>query len=149
MFLDEIDKICAPRRARVGRRRVARGRAARPAAARSRAPRSSTKHGTVKTDHILFIASGAFHIAEAVATCCPSCRAACRSASSSARSTRDDFVRILTEPEASLIKQYMALLATEGVTLDFAADGDRRDRRDRGRRSTRASRTSARAGCTP
>ena len=55
-------------------------------------------------------------------TCCPSCRAGCRSASSCSALTRDDFRRILTEPEAWLIKQYVALMATEGVTLDFTDD---------------------------
>ncbi len=54
--------------------------------------------------------------------CCRNCRAGCRSGLSFPRSTRDDFRRILTEPQASLIKQYVALMATEGLTLDFTPD---------------------------
>src|SRR6478752_9610975 len=115
VFLDEIDKICV-RDGRTG------GDVSREGVQRDLLPliegtTVSTKHGAVKTDHILFIASGAFHIAKPsdLLPELPS-RVELRPL------TRDDFRRILTEPEASLIKQYIALLATEGVKLEFSAD---------------------------
>src|SRR5579862_5853502 len=109
VFLDEIDKICV-RDGRVG------GDVSREGVQRDLLPliegtTVSTKHGAVKTDHILFISSGAFHLAKP-SDLLPELQAL----------TRDDFRRILTEPEASLIKQYVALLATEGVTLEFTPD---------------------------
>ena len=79
-------------------------------------------------------------------TCCPNCRAACRSASSCKALTRDDLVRILTEPEASLITQYKALLATEEVTLDFTPEAIEAIA-DLAAEINAASRTSARGGC--
>ena len=82
----------------------------------------ATKHGAVKTDHILFIASGAFHLAKP-SDLLPELQGRLPIRVELAALTREDFVRILTEPEASLIKQYTALLATEGVTLDFTEDG--------------------------
>ena len=85
----------------------------------------TTKHGPVKTDHILFIAR-ARSTSPSRPTCCPSCRAACRSGSSLASLNQEDFRRILTEPEASLVKQYKALLATEKVELEFSRRRDRR-----------------------
>jgi ATP-dependent HslUV protease ATP-binding subunit HslU len=81
----------------------------------------STKHGAVKTDHILFIASGAFHIAKP-SDLLPELQGRLPIRVELEALTRDDMRRILTEPEASLIKQYVALLATEGVTLDFTED---------------------------
>src|SRR5690606_37519558 len=81
----------------------------------------STKHGTVKTDHILFIASGAFHIAKP-SDLLPELQGRLPIRVELRPLTRDDFRRILTEPEASLIKQYIALMLTEGVTLDFTED---------------------------
>ena len=79
------------------------------------------QHGPVKTDHILFIASGAFHIAKP-SDLLPELQGRLPIRVELQALTRDDFRRILTEPEASLIKQYVALLATEGVTLDFTGD---------------------------
>ena len=81
----------------------------------------STKHGPVKTDHILFIASGAFHLAKP-SDLLPELQGRLPIRVELKALTRDDLKRILTEPEASLIKQYKALLATEKVTLDFTDD---------------------------
>ena len=81
----------------------------------------ATKHGTVKTDHILFIASGAFHISKP-SDLLPELQGRLPIRVELRALTRDDFRRILTEPEASLIKQYIALMATEGVTLEFSED---------------------------
>jgi ATP-dependent HslUV protease ATP-binding subunit HslU len=78
----------------------------------------ATKHGTVKTDHILFIASGAFHLAKP-SVLLPELQGRVPIRVELKALDRDDFRRILTEPEASLIKQYRALLATENVELDF------------------------------
>jgi ATP-dependent protease Clp ATPase subunit len=91
----------------------------------------STKHGPVKTDHILFIASGAFHVAKP-SDLLPELqgRLPIRVELKAADPRR--LRRILTEPEASLIKQYVALMATEGVTLDFHRRRDRRAGRRRG-----------------
>ncbi len=81
----------------------------------------NTKHGPVKTDHVLFIASGAFHISKP-SDLLPELQGRLPIRVELNALTRDDMRRILTEPEASLIKQYVALLATEGVTLDFTED---------------------------
>ena len=81
----------------------------------------ATKHGTVKTDHILFIASGAFHLAKP-ADLLPELQGRLPIRVELKALTRDDFKRILTEPEFSLIKQYVALLGTEEVALDFTDD---------------------------
>ena len=119
VFLDEIDKICA-RDGRIG------GDVSREGVQRDLLPliegtTVSTKHGAVKTDHILFIASGAFHIAKP-SDLLPELQGRLPIRVELKALTRDDFRRILTEPEASLIKQYVALLQTEGVTLDFTDD---------------------------
>ncbi|MDO8290765.1 MAG: ATP-dependent protease ATPase subunit HslU [Parvibaculum sp.] len=120
VFLDEIDKICA-RAERQG------GDVSREGVQRDLLPliegtTVSTKYGAVKTDHILFIASGAFHIAKP-SDLLPELQGRLPIRVELKALTRDDFVRILTEPEASLIKQYVALLLTEGVTLEFKPDG--------------------------
>jgi ATP-dependent HslUV protease ATP-binding subunit HslU len=81
----------------------------------------STKHGPVKTDHILFIASGAFHVAKP-SDLLPELQGRLPIRVELRPLTRGDFRRILTEPEASLIKQTVALLGTEGVTLEFTDD---------------------------
>ena len=81
----------------------------------------STKYGPVKTDHILFIASGAFHVAKP-SDLLPELQGRLPIRVELKALTEDDFSRILTETEASLIKQYMALMATEGLTLDFTDD---------------------------
>ena len=82
----------------------------------------ATKHGQVRTDHILFIASGAFHIAKP-SDLLPELQGRLPIRVEMDALTRDDLKRILTEPEASLVKQYAALMATEGVTLDFTGEG--------------------------
>ena len=81
----------------------------------------STKHGSVKTDHILFIASGAFHISKP-SDLLPELQGRLPIRVELQALTREDMRRILTDTEASLIKQYVALLKTEGVTLDFTED---------------------------
>jgi ATP-dependent HslUV protease ATP-binding subunit HslU len=121
VFLDEIDKICARSEFRGG------GDVSREGVQRDLLPliegtTVATKHGQVKTDHILFIASGAFHTAKP-SDLLPELQGRLPIRVELKALTRDDFVRILTEPEASLIKQYVALLATEGVALAFTEDG--------------------------
>ncbi|MYE00687.1 MAG: AAA domain-containing protein, partial [Alphaproteobacteria bacterium] len=81
----------------------------------------ATKHGAVKTDHILFIASGAFHLAKP-ADLLPELQGRLPIRVELDALTREDFRRILTEPEASLITQYKALMGTEDLTLDFTDD---------------------------
>ena len=119
VFLDEIDKITA-RSERMGAD-VSREGVQRDLLPLIEGTTVATKHGTVKTDHILFIASGAFHVAKP-SDLLPELQGRLPIRVELKALTRDDFVRILTEPEASLIKQYKALLATEEVSLDFTAD---------------------------
>ncbi|MGQ0484705.1 MAG: ATP-dependent protease ATPase subunit HslU [Hyphomicrobiales bacterium] len=120
VFLDEIDKICA-RSERQGAD-VSREGVQRDLLPLIEGTTVSTKHGPVKTDHILFIASGAFHLAKP-SDLLPELQGRLPIRVELKALGRDDFKRILTEPEASLIKQYKALLATEGVTLEFTEDG--------------------------
>ena len=119
VFLDEIDKICA-RDGRIGAD-VSREGVQRDLLPLIEGTSVSTKHGVVKTDHILFIASGAFHLAKP-SDLLPELQGRLPIRVELKPLTREDFRRILTEPEASLIKQYVALIATEGVTLAFADD---------------------------
>jgi len=119
VFLDEIDKICA-RDGRIGAD-VSREGVQRDLLPLIEGTTVSTKHGAVKTDHILFIASGAFHLAKP-SDLLPELQGRLPIRVELQPLTRDDFKRILTETEASLIKQSVALLATEGVTLDFTPD---------------------------
>jgi ATP-dependent HslUV protease ATP-binding subunit HslU len=119
VFLDEIDKICA-RDGRVGAD-VSREGVQRDLLPLIEGTTVNTKHGAVKTDHILFIASGAFHIAKP-SDLLPELQGRLPIRVELQPLSRDDFRRILTEPEASLIKQYVALLATEGVTLIVTDD---------------------------
>jgi ATP-dependent HslUV protease ATP-binding subunit HslU len=119
VFLDEIDKITA-RSERVG------GDVSREGVQRDLLPliegtQVATKHGTVKTDHILFIASGAFHLAKP-SDLLPELQGRLPIRVELNALTRDDLRRILTEPQASLITQYKALMATEEVALDFTED---------------------------
>jgi ATP-dependent HslUV protease ATP-binding subunit HslU len=119
VFLDEIDKICA-RDGRIG------GDVSREGVQRDLLPliegtTVSTKHGSVKTDHILFIASGAFHLSKP-SDLLPELQGRLPIRVELKPLTRDDLRRILTEPETSLIKQYVALIGTEGVTLEFTDD---------------------------
>jgi len=119
VFLDEIDKICA-RDGRVGAD-VSREGVQRDLLPLIEGTTVATKHGSVKTDHILFIASGAFHISKP-SDLLPELQGRLPIRVELKPLSRDDMRRILTEPEASLIKQYIALMATEGVTLEFAED---------------------------
>jgi ATP-dependent HslUV protease ATP-binding subunit HslU len=120
VFLDEIDKICA-RSERLGAD-VSREGVQRDLLPIIEGTTISTKHGPVKTDHILFIASGAFHLAKP-SDLLPELQGRLPIRVELKPLVRDDFRRILTEPQASLIKQYVALMATEGVTLAFTEDG--------------------------
>jgi ATP-dependent HslUV protease ATP-binding subunit HslU len=120
VFLDEIDKICA-RSERAGAD-VSREGVQRDLLPLIEGTTVSTKYGAVKTDHILFIASGAFHIAKP-SDLLPELQGRLPIRVELKALERDDLRRILTEPEASLIRQYKALLATEGVTLEFTDDG--------------------------
>ena len=116
VFLDEIDKITA-RSERVGAD-VSREGVQRDLLPLIEGTQVATKHGTVRTDHILFIASGAFHLAKP-SDLLPELQGRLPIRVELRALDRDDFRRILTEPEASLIKQSVALLATEDVTLAF------------------------------
>jgi ATP-dependent HslUV protease ATP-binding subunit HslU len=120
VFLDEIDKIARGGETRMGAD-VSREGVQRDLLPLIEGTTVSTKHGAVKTDHILFIASGAFHISKP-SDLLPELQGRLPIRVELRALTRDDFRRILTEPEASLIKQTVALLATEGVTLEFTAD---------------------------
>ena len=119
VFLDEIDKI-AGREGRSGAD-VSREGVQRDLLPLIEGTTVNTKHGPVKTDHILFIASGAFHISKP-SDLLPELQGRLPIRVELKALTRDDFRRILTEPEASLIEQYVALMATEGVTLEFGED---------------------------
>jgi len=119
VFLDEIDKICA-RDGRIGAD-VSREGVQRDLLPLIEGTTVATKHGSVKTDHILFIASGAFHISKP-SDLLPELQGRLPIRVELKPLTRDDMRRILTEPEASLIKQYIALMKTEGVTLEFSED---------------------------
>jgi ATP-dependent HslUV protease ATP-binding subunit HslU len=119
VFLDEIDKICVREGSRGGE--VSREGVQRDLLPLIEGTNVTTKHGVVKTDHILFIASGAFHIAKP-SDLLPELQGRLPIRVELQPLTEDDFRRILTETEASLIKQYVALLATEGVTLSFTDD---------------------------
>lgn len=119
VFLDEIDKITSRSDMRGGD--VSREGVQRDLLPLIEGTTVNTKHGAVKTDHILFIASGAFHLAKP-SDLLPELQGRLPIRVELKALTRDDFVRILTETEASLIKQYKALLATESVTLDIGGD---------------------------
>ena len=119
VFIDEIDKICA-RSEHLG------GDVSREGVQRDLLPliegtAVATKHGTITTDHILFIASGAFHLAKP-ADLLPELQGRLPIRVELQALTRDDLKRILTEPENSLIRQYVALLSTEKVALEFNDD---------------------------
>jgi ATP-dependent HslUV protease ATP-binding subunit HslU len=119
VFLDEIDKITA-REGRMGAD-VSREGVQRDLLPLIEGTTVSTKHGAVKTDHILFIASGAFHVAKP-SDLLPELQGRLPIRVELKALTREDLRRILTEPEASLITQYVALMETEGVTLAFSED---------------------------
>ncbi len=120
VFLDEIDKVCA----RTGEGGMRGGDVSREGVQRDLLPliegtTVSTKYGPVRTDFILFIASGAFHLAKP-SDLLPELQGRLPIRVELAPLSRDDMRRILTEPEHSLLKQYSALMLTEGVTLDFS-----------------------------
>ena len=119
VFLDEIDKICA-RSDRVGAD-VSREGVQRDLLPLIEGTTVGTKYGPVKTDHILFIASGAFHIAKP-ADLLPELQGRLPIRVELRALTNEDFRRILTEPKACLINQYVALMKTEGVHLEFTTD---------------------------
>lgn len=123
VFLDEIDKVA--KRSEVGGADVSREGVQRDLLPLVEGCTVSTKYGMVKTDHILFIASGAFHVAKP-SDLIPELQGRLPIRVELKALSTDDFVRILTEPDASLTGQYSALLATEGVTLNFAEDGVRK-----------------------
>jgi len=121
VFIDEIDKICKRADSNSG------GDISREGVQRDLLPlvegsTVSTKHGMIKTDHILFIASGAFQMAKP-SDLIPELQGRLPIRVELKALTSDDFVRILTEPFASLTEQYIALLATEGVKISFSEDG--------------------------
>ena len=120
VFLDEIDKVCARSDARGAD--VSREGVQRDLLPLIEGTTVATKHGAVKTDHILFIASGAFHMAKP-SDLLPELQGRLPIRVELQALTRDDFRRILTEPENSLVRQYKALLDTEEVTLDFTEEG--------------------------
>ena len=116
VFIDEIDKIC-------GKNSGTSGEVSREGVQRDLLPliegsTVSTKYGSIKTDHILFIASGAFHLAKP-ADLLPELQGRLPNRVELTALGKDDFVRILKEPENNLIKQYIELIATEGVNLNF------------------------------
>jgi len=120
VFLDEIDKIA-------GRERSSGPDVSREGVQRDLLPivegcTVTTKHGPVTTDHILFIAAGAFHVAKP-SDLIPELQGRFPIRVELSPLAKEDFVRILTEPRGSLVRQYQALLATEGLTIEFAKDG--------------------------
>jgi len=123
VFLDELDKVAS--RSEYGGPDVSREGVQRDLLPLVEGSTVSTKHGMVKTDHILFIASGAFHLAKP-SDLIPELQGRLPIRVELDALTAEDFTRILTEPDASLTDQYRALLATEGVELRFTEDGIRR-----------------------
>jgi ATP-dependent HslUV protease ATP-binding subunit HslU len=121
VFLDEIDKI-AGRSERVGGADVSREGVQRDLLPLIEGTTVATKHGPVKSDHVLFIASGAFHFSKP-SDLLPELQGRLPIRVELKALTREDFGRILREPENSLVRQYKALLGTEQVTLDFTEDG--------------------------
>ena len=123
VFIDEIDKVS--RRGETVGADVSREGVQRDLLPLIEGSTVSTKYGPLKTDHVLFIASGAFHLSKP-SDLIPELQGRLPIRVELDSLTVDDFMRILTEPDASLTAQYRALLATEGVTVSFAADGVRR-----------------------
>ncbi|MCR9140369.1 MAG: ATP-dependent protease ATPase subunit HslU, partial [Alphaproteobacteria bacterium] len=120
VFLDEIDKVCARQEARGGD--VSREGVQRDLLPLIEGTTVSTKHGPVKTDHILFIASGAFHIAKP-SDLLPELQGRLPIRVELRALTESDFVRILTETDNALTRQYAALMGTEEVEVEFTEDG--------------------------
>ncbi len=120
VFLDEIDKVCAKSEARGGD--VSREGVQRDLLPLIEGTTVSTKHGPVKTDHILFIASGAFHLAKP-SDLLPELQGRLPIRVELRALSEEDFVRILTETDNALTRQYSALMGTEDVTVEFTEDG--------------------------
>ncbi|HEU5048206.1 MAG TPA: ATP-dependent protease ATPase subunit HslU [Rickettsiales bacterium] len=120
VFIDEIDKVAARQEMRGAE--VSREGVQRDLLPLIEGTTVSTKYGMVKTDHILFIASGAFHMAKP-SDLLPELQGRLPIRVELNPLSEDDMMRILTEPEVSLIKQYTALMETDGVTLEFTKDG--------------------------
>ncbi|MDH5445093.1 MAG: ATP-dependent protease ATPase subunit HslU [Gammaproteobacteria bacterium] len=125
VFLDEMDKICKRAEQTSGGADVSREGVQRDLLPLVEGSTVSTKYGQVKTDHILFIASGAFHLSKP-SDLIPELQGRFPIRVELKALTTEDFVRILTEPNASLTEQYCALLSTEDVTLTFTDDGIKR-----------------------
>jgi ATP-dependent HslUV protease ATP-binding subunit HslU len=123
VFLDEIDKI-AGERSPMGGPDVSREGVQRDLLPIVEGSNVQTKHGMVKTDHVLFIAAGAFHVSKP-SDLIPELQGRFPIRVELKPLTEADFVRIMTEPENALTKQYIALVAAEGATLTFADDGVR------------------------
>ena len=121
VFLDEIDKICSRSDGARGGIDVSREGVQRDLLPLIEGTTVTTKYGPVKTDHVLFIASGAFHVSKP-SDLLPELQGRLPIRVELQALTREEFRRILTEPEASLIKQYIALMATEGLALSFTED---------------------------
>jgi ATP-dependent HslUV protease ATP-binding subunit HslU len=120
IFLDELDKVCGPQSAHGPD--VSRQGVQRDLLPVVEGTTVNTKHGPVKTDHILFIAAGAFHVSKP-ADLMPELQGRFPIRVELTDLTRDDFLRVLTEPKHALTKQYAELLRTEGVELEFTRDG--------------------------
>ena len=120
IFLDEIDKVCGPQSS--SGPDVSRQGVQRDLLPVVEGTTVNTRHGTVKTDHILFIAAGAFHVSKP-SDLMPELQGRFPIRVELIDLTRDDFLRILTEPKHSLTKQYSELLKTEGVEVEFTTDG--------------------------
>ena len=123
VFIDEIDKVC--KRSETGGGDVSREGVQRDLLPMVEGSTVNTKYGMIKTDHILFIASGAFHLTKP-SDLIPELQGRFPIRVELEPLSVEDFVRILTEPDASLTDQYKALLATEGVALEFSEDGIQR-----------------------
>ncbi|MBA6413936.1 ATP-dependent protease ATPase subunit HslU [Parahaliea sp. F7430] len=123
VFIDELDKVA--KRSESGGADISREGVQRDLLPLIEGSTVSTKHGMIKTDHILFIASGAFHLARP-SDLIPELQGRLPIRVELDALTADDFERILTEPNASLTEQYQALLRTEGLNVSFTADGLRR-----------------------
>ena len=125
VFLDEIDKVCKRSELGGGGGEVSREGVQRDLLPLVEGSTVTTKYGMIKTDHILFIASGAFHLTKP-SDLIPELQGRFPIRVELDALSTEDFVRILTEPDASLTEQYQALLKTEGVDLSFSKDGIKR-----------------------
>ena len=122
IFLDELDKVCSPHGPVSGGAEVSRQGVQRDLLPVVEGTTVNTKHGPVKTDHVLFIAAGAFHVSKP-SDLMPELQGRFPIRVELTDLTREDFLRILTEPQHSLVKQYSELLRTEGVDLRITQDG--------------------------